>query len=233
MASNQLNEQEIQFKKRARRRLVGAIALVLLMVTILPMVLDDRAAKQPQQEIAITIPSQDNKDFTSKVVPVPEEAALPEEAPPSETGANKPAEVPPPENPSKSTEIPPLTESANNTPTSMPKTDTKVESPTKAKVESKILEPAPAKEVTQAKEATQAPAGAASVQIGVFSDSNNVKQLQQKLQSLGYKSYTEKVATSKGEKIRLRAGPFSSRAEADSALAKIKGAGMTGMVVSK
>ena len=37
MAAEQSNEQEIQFKKRARRRLVGAIALVLLMVAVLPM----------------------------------------------------------------------------------------------------------------------------------------------------------------------------------------------------
>lgn len=35
-------DQGLSFKKRARRRLVGAIALVLLMVIILPMVLEDR-----------------------------------------------------------------------------------------------------------------------------------------------------------------------------------------------
>src|SRR5690606_5577076 len=73
----QLDEQEIQFKKRARRRLVGAIALVLLMVTILPMVLDDRSTTQPQQEIAITIPSQDGEDFTSSIVPnIPEPVTI-------------------------------------------------------------------------------------------------------------------------------------------------------------
>src|SRR3989344_61559 len=63
-------EKKIQLKKRARRRLVGAVALVLLMVTILPMVLDDRVAKSPQQEITISIPSQDGAEFSSKVVPV-------------------------------------------------------------------------------------------------------------------------------------------------------------------
>src|SRR5690606_23455379 len=70
----QLDEQEIQFKKKARRRLVGAIALVLLMVTILPMVLDDRSTDMPQQEIAISIPNQDEEEFTSSVTPyIPEE----------------------------------------------------------------------------------------------------------------------------------------------------------------
>lgn len=231
MASNQLNEQEIQFKKRARRRLVGAIALVLLMVTILPMVLDDRSAKAPQQEIAITIPSQDNKDFTSKVVPVPEASAVPAETPMPEPVDQKPAEAAAPESAARPAEPAPVKESTSEAPAE--KSEAPVASPAKPSaakptVESKPAEAAPAKEVTQAKSA-----GAASVQIGVFSDSNNVKQLQQKLQSLGYKSYTEKVATTKGDKIRLRAGPFTSRAEAESALDKIKGSGMTGMVVSK
>lgn len=221
MASNQLNEQEIQFKKRARRRLVGAIALVLLMVTILPMVLDDRSAKAPQQEIAITIPSQDNKDFTSKVVPVPEASAVPAETPMPEPVEQKPVEAAASESPAKPAEPAALKEPAE-------KPEAPVAAPAKPPVEAKPAEAAPAKEVIQAK-----PAGAASVQIGVFSESNNVKQLQQKLQSLGYKSYTEKVATTKGDKIRLRAGPFTSRAEAESALDKIKGSGMTGMVVSK
>lgn len=223
MASNQLNEQEIQFKKRARRRLVGAIALVLLMVTILPMVLDDRAAKAPQQEIAITIPSQDNKDFTSKVVPVPEASAVPAETPMPEPVDQQSAEALTPESAAKPAEPAPVT-----TPTDKPEALAAKPAAAKPIVETKPAEAAPAKEMAQAK-----PVGAASVQIGVFSDSNNVKQLQQKLQTLGYKSYTEKIATTKGDKIRLRAGPFASRAEAESALDQIKGSGMTGMVVSK
>jgi len=76
MANNQPSEQEIQFRKRARRRLVGAIALVLLMVTVLPMVLDDQQTPEaPLPEVAISIPSQDGDDFTSRVVPVEPEAA--------------------------------------------------------------------------------------------------------------------------------------------------------------
>lgn len=221
MASNQLNEQELQFKKRARRRLVGAIALVLLMVTILPMVLDDRANKEPQQEIAITIPSQDNKDFTSKVVPVPETTAAPAEAPaPAEQDAAEPAV----------SDEPSVTSPEKVEDKAPPMAQAKPEQP---KLEQPKAAPAKPAEASAAKEATLAKPGHMSVQIGVFSDASNVKQLQQKLQSLGYQSYTEKIATSKGEKIRLRAGPFASRAEAEAALAKVKSAGMTGMVVSK
>jgi DedD protein len=228
MASNQLNEQEIQFKKRARRRLVGAIALVLLMVTILPMVLDDHSVKTPQQEIAITIPSQDNKDFTSKVVPIPDSPALPAE--PNAPEDQNPGDVPS----VKNVDVAEPAKAEPVTPTPVEKAAVQPSAPAKPAAPAKPVAQVKPAEATAAKDATQATASSgASVQIGVFSDSNNVKQLQQKLQGLGYKSYTEKVATTKGDKIRLRAGPFADRAEAESALDKIKGSGMTGMVVTK
>lgn len=226
MPPDQLNEQEIQFKKRARRRLVGAVALVLLMVTILPMVLDDRAGKTPQPEIAITIPSQDGAEFTSKIVPVAPETPLPASpsaaeptpvpapsAPPAESvnpdkaASNKDIEVAPPA-------VPLSNKSADtNTPTQ--------EAAQKAPLEKKQPQP------------SSTPGNLFAVQIGVFSDPANVKQLQQKLLSQGYTSYTEKVDTAKGEKIRLRAGSFATRETAESALAKMKNSGLSGMVVTK
>lgn len=50
-----ISDDELQLKKRARRRLVGAIALVLLVVVFLPMFLDNEP-KSLNQDIAITIP---------------------------------------------------------------------------------------------------------------------------------------------------------------------------------
>ena len=50
-----ISDEELQLKKRARRRLVGAIALVLLIVVFLPMVLDNEP-RPLNQDIAITIP---------------------------------------------------------------------------------------------------------------------------------------------------------------------------------
>ena len=58
------SELELNFKKRARRRLVGAIALVLLMVILLPMLLKDRAASNPQSQITITLPNENNSSAT-------------------------------------------------------------------------------------------------------------------------------------------------------------------------
>lgn len=206
MPPNQLSDQELQFKKQARRRLVGAVALVLLMVTILPMVLDDRANEMPQQDIEIIIPGQEDSDFTSKIVPVgPEDmsdtqvALMPEEAKPVKKAEPAKTDTPPK----------PLDNAAPEAESAQPAT------------EQKAAEPQPIK----------AEQGPFYVQIGVYSDAGNVKKLQDQLKTQGYKSFTEKIETSKGEKIRLRAGPFNSRLQAEGALAKIKDSGLTGMVV--
>lgn len=215
MPPSQLNEQEIQFKKRARRRLVGAIALVLLMITILPMVLDDRAAKTQQQEIAITIPSQDGTDFTSKVVPVVPVKPLPE---------------------SSLDNLPGDKSDSGNTVEELPKPQPQhsgaSEMPIEKPAQTEAAKPATAK--TEPAQPTLADANKTDgfvVQIGVFSDAANVKKLQQKLQALGYKSSTEKLETPKGEKIRLRTAPFPNRAQAEDALIAIKDSGLSGMVV--
>lgn len=71
------------------------------------------------------------------------------------------------------------------------------------------------------------------VQIGIFSDEANVKQLQDKLVDLGYKSQTEVIDTAKGKKIRLSTQEFNDRNEASVALQSIKDAGLSGMVVSQ
>lgn len=225
-SSAQTNEQEIQFKKRARRRLVGAVALVLLMVTVLPMVLDDRAAKSPQQEIAITIPSQDSSEFTSKIVPLsPENKSAvtpPTEAPKSDTqpepGAehNKPAES----SIKQITELPVTSEMPSEKALAAGENANAEPHVNAASLEKKVVDP------------NTSVSSEFAVQIGVFSDAANVKQQQQKLQEQGYKSYTEKLNTAKGEKIRLRAGPFATRADAETALAKIKDTGLPGMIVS-
>ena len=199
MQKSPSSDQEIMFKKRARRRLVGAIALVLLMVIVLPMILKDRTASPPQEKITITLPGDQPTitaappaDFDSSIVP----------AEPSIARAPEVAEQAP------ESSLTPDPEAAS-------------EKPGKE---------VPAKDAAKPKEeATHK----FYVQIGVFSDESNVKQLQSKLSDLGYKSQTEKIDTAKGQKIRLRTQVFSDRSEAAIALENIKDAGLTGMVVSQ
>ena len=68
--NNAAPDSQLVLKKRARRRLVGAIALALLAVIVLPMVMDQ--APQPlTQDIQIRIPSQDPgaTTFVSRMAP--------------------------------------------------------------------------------------------------------------------------------------------------------------------
>jgi DedD protein len=201
------SDQELNLKKRARRRLVGAIALVLLMIIVLPMILKDRSATQPQDQITITLPNEqvsgeqvqaEASDFDSSIVPTePPVIVTPAMAEPeSETATPDPEAA--------ATKTPPAAK---------PKATTST----------------PAQTVKSSVDASQK----FYVQIGVFSDPANVKQLQSKLGDLGYKSQTEKIDTEKGKKIRLRTQVFGDRNEAAIALENIKDAGLTGMVVSQ
>ena len=56
-------DAQLQLKKRARRRLVGAIAFAGLAAVILPMVMDEEP-KQQVQDIQIRIPGQEQAPFT-------------------------------------------------------------------------------------------------------------------------------------------------------------------------
>lgn len=205
-----IDEQEIQFRKRARRRLVGAIALVLLMVTVLPMVLDDRSANLPQQEIEISIPSQDDDEFTSSVTLY---------NPESETAVQ--AETLPETIPQDAlaTETPAVAEA---------------DAATAAKTPAPVVDnkSTPASKPIPVQPTAKSPSPTYSVQIGVFSDAANVRQLEGKLKAQGLQPSTEKLQTAQGEKIRLRVGPFASRELAEEAMGKIKAASLSGMIIT-
>src|ERR1044071_5504018 len=57
-------------KRRGRRRLVGAVALVLLAVIVLPMVFDPEPRKSAPP-VSVRIPGEDESPFTPKVTPKP------------------------------------------------------------------------------------------------------------------------------------------------------------------
>ena len=82
-----ISDEEHQLKRRARRRLIGAIVLVTAFVVVLPMVLDSEP-RPPRQEVSVQIPSPDSGVFTSRVVPLP---AAPDSRAASKAPVAKPA----------------------------------------------------------------------------------------------------------------------------------------------
>lgn len=202
------DEQEIQFKKRARRRLVGSVALVLFMIVALPMVLEDRSAQTPKTPVAISIPSQDGEAFVPKdeaIAPEPQVQPEPVQvAPEPVVAAPEPVPVleekPKQEALKKEAEVKPVKVEAKPEPVKTPKKEEKKPIPEKV-------------------------SGNYFIQIGVFSDPEKVKQMQAKLSGAGLKSNVDLIDTPKGQKSRLRAGPYSNKSDAEDKLAKVKSLG--------
>lgn len=220
MAAEALTDQEKQFRKRARRRLIGAIALVLLMVTVLPMLLDDRSDQAPHPEVAISIPSQDDGNFASKIVPVT--PATP--APPAATSESQPVQLASPiESAPANLEPKPAAE-----PKPAPEAKPEIQASPAPAVEPKVEvkhPPKPKVEAVQAEKTEAAKPEGVSVQIGVYSDSAKVAQVKGKIADLGIKCGTEQLDTKNGVKIRLRCGPYKTRADAEAAQNSLKTAG--------
>lgn len=87
------SEEEIRLRKRARRRLIGAIALTTLVVVTLPMVLDSEP-RPIGDDIAVQIPSPNSGPYAPKGQPDAPRAAVPATA--SGTVGSPPAPAPAP-----------------------------------------------------------------------------------------------------------------------------------------
>jgi DedD protein len=225
-----VGDEEIQLRKRARRRLVGSITLVIAAVVILPMVLDSKP-EQRIEEIDIRIPAE---DAVAELGPESEAASevplkTAQEAPKSEIqAANQPA--------SPSSAKSALTVKG-------------VEKPDASKG-SGDWGP---KVTIGSGRGVAAPASSEVfvVQLGAFTDPAKANQ---KLQSLLAKdigsvisaeAYTETIkadkgldkngekGVGKGEINRVRVGPFRTREEAENAREKLKTLGFNGVVADK
>lgn len=74
-------QDALLLRRRARRRLVGAIALVLLVVIVLPVVLDQEP-KPVRHDLTVQIPSQDAGKFGARVLQKPAQAPAEEKQQP-------------------------------------------------------------------------------------------------------------------------------------------------------
>ncbi len=212
------SEEALQLKRRARRRLVGAVALVTFVVIILPLILD----KEPGPAgppLSVQIPNQESGGFNTRVVPAaPVMPAAPAPAPAPATATEKQADIPPVK------AEPPAVKAV--TPAA------KVEP---ALAQEPVKAPAQAVDKSEEERAKAALSDQAwVVMLDAFSDAKNVKQLRTKLSAAGVKSYTERVKTAKGELTRVRAGPFASKEAAEKARAKLDAMGLKpGAVASR
>lgn len=70
------------------------------------------------------------------------------------------------------------------------------------------------------------------VQVGAFADSAVAQAARLKLERAGLKTYTHEAMTPEGKRIRVRLGPFATRAEAEKAAAKAKSTGTAAAILT-
>lgn len=234
-------DDQLELKKRARRRLVGAVAIALAAVIVLPMVMDSEP-RPAGQDIQVRIPSQEAEGFASRVLPgnkvlttplpqVGEVKSSPAESSPAPV-AEKAGIVSPPAT-EKLPDVKPAPPSKSEVkPEVKPEPVKPAEAkPPAAKVAEKPAKPA--EEIRAAAALEGKSAGQWVVQLGAYQNAGNVKLLLGKIKEMNIPAYTEKTETPQGARIRVRAGPFASKDAAEKAQVRIRKIGVDGPVSQK
>jgi DedD protein len=217
-------------RRRARHRLIGAVALVLLGVLGFPLLFDT----QPRP-IAVDIPIEIPSRNPSGAVAAKSEPAAPAPA------VVKGATVATVDSLAAREEV---VEAKAPAPIDTPSKDKPVVAPVQKPADEKVVVNKPAEkpvekpadkaadknvEKSAEKVADKPPASGNErivVQVGAFAEVERAREARLKLERAGLKTYTHVAETSEGRRIRVRMGPFATRAEADKAAARAKALGL-------
>lgn len=197
-------------RRRAKSRLIGSAILVLIGVVGFPLLVD----KQPRPvavDLPIEIPDR------NKVLPLAAPAVAPAEVAPAPAAAAS-AVV---------TEAAPAAEKPATKPAAKPASAAKPAPAVKPEPKAGKAEPKSSKTEPKAAAETRY-----VVQVGSFADEGRARDVRSKLQRAGLKNYTQAVDTKDGRRIRVRVGPFASKAEAERAAEKCRKLDLPGAVLS-
>ncbi len=208
--ADEAQDPAAELHARTRRRLIGAAALLLAAVIVLPMVLDS-TPRPVSDSVAIDIPS-DKTPFKPRLAMPAPAAPAPMPATPSPAPAPVAAAAAPAVEPPQRKEE------------SVPKAKPEESTARDAKAAPAAKDPAPA---------GHAAAGESPfvLQAAALGSEAAARDLVAKLKKAGFAPYTEKVSTAKGDRIRVRLGPYATREDAEQARAKLKLLGIDAGVV--
>lgn len=190
-------DPEFPQKQRARRRLIGAVVLMVAAVIVLPIV------------------------FESKPRPVSEDVSVKVTG---GQGAQKPRVEP-----RKADPLPPAP-AARNDAAALDAGEEIVNTPQPAATAAAADKPA---QRAEAKPEAKPGSGKYLILIGAFSSEERAKGWLAKLKASKVPAYVEKKVLADGERILLRAGPFSDRDAADAADKRIRAVGLASRVVEQ
>lgn len=234
-------QEGLDLRRRARRRLIGAVALVLALVVVPPWIMD-LEPKPVATRLSVEIPSQDAAQLKPPARPAAADAATKPADSVKPPASAKSAAVAPTDNASRSLD------SRTVAALGAPKTaEPAAAEAAKASGDAPAAPPKPAAPASKPAEAAKKPAEAPSVQaarapagegfvvpLGAFGNPENAKQLQARLAKEGIQTYAEPVRTAAGEQTRVRAGPYPSREAAEKVRGRVKEMGIeAGNVVAR
>lgn len=196
-------------KQRARRRLIGATALVLAAIIGLPMIFDADPDKPLPSDIEPQIPD--------RIAPVSENVTPPAVVQP----APKPAA---PASAAKTDDLVPPASPAADIPA---KSKTSSDGIDKAAADKKA-DPKAAAGDDNAREKPRKYV----LQVAAVNSKAKAEELQNRLKQSGIKAYSQKITTRDGDRFRVRVGPFASREEAERMHERVKKTGLNGSVLS-
>lgn len=225
--AKQLSEEELNIRRTARRRLIGAVALALAVVVFLPMVLD-REPKPDGQDIDLTIPDPAKSgEFVPGAAPsaVNEMTSLDDPASESSRPEAPASSVPVPAAPQadKPGAAAKPSDAAPTKPSAAPAPSAKVNDAQSANAAAKPAAPA-AKPAAKAAPAS----GGFVVQVGAFANTVTANGQVDKLKVWGFTAYTEQV----GSATRVRLGPYAERGQADEVRRALEGHGLHPVVTA-
>ena len=223
-------------RKRARHRLIGAAALVLVGVVGFPLLFDS----QPRPiavDIAIDIPDKTKttplgatpaSTPATPLAPAPATAASNAPASDMATSASLPAVAAPSSAPSAVAKVVPPPE-----PKVQAKSEPKADTKGPAKAQDTAQQGSKAQALLDGKEPAKAAAAPRyTVQVGAFADAQKAQEARTALEKAGIKTYTQVVVTADGKRTRVRAGPWEDRAEAEKTAEKIKKLNLSASVLT-
>jgi len=214
---------------RARRRLIGAAALLLAVAVALPMLLDKEPRPVPDA-IPIDIPS-DKMPFTPRLALPPQDAASAPIVPPPDAA---PAEE-------SRREAAPKAERTEATDKPVDKSGAK--SPAKpsgvatAKTTDRAAEEKRARDLLEGKSTVASAAAPATtgkylLQAAALGSESAARELVERLKKQGFASFTERTDTKDGVRFRVRLGPYATRDEAERVRARLRAMGISASVVA-
>jgi DedD protein len=219
-------------RKRAKHRLIGAFVLVLAGVVGFPLLFDTQP-RPVAVDIPIEIPGK-NSVKPLALPPKPEVAKEPASPALAQTRVAAASSLAAKEEVVADKKSAPVASVEKKETEALVRPDARLTLRSEPRIEARPeAKPAlKADDGARARALLDGQAGAASasvsaegrmvVQVGAFADEDKAREVRQKLEKAGLKTYTQVAETKDGKRIRVRVGPFATKAEADKAASKIK-----------